>query len=176
MLSLTTLLTTHAQSNLVDTPTLLLPGTVPKTRPSRTKILPPPVPSTTPPPTGQVRPTGDESSMTIRNHYRPGAPMGTPQIPPIPPIPPPTDVEASPPLPYPTDESIIRFQKRLYSAVTTGNVTELANHFRPTFDDLNQDGILGDTLTMLYDMRLMDLQASVQHARKMRDVIDLLDV
>jgi hypothetical protein len=157
MLTLTTLLTAQAQSNLVDTPTLLLPGILPKTRPSRTKIPPllTPAPLTTPPPP----PTNG-----IRRHHHSESDSWID-----------SPLSETPPPPL-DDANVIHFQKRIYSALTTGNTTELASHFRSTFEDLNQDGRLGDTLTMLYDMRLMDLQTSVQHARKMRDVIGILTV
>lgn len=68
----------------------------------------------------------------------------------------------------------VDFSKHIHSSLATGNATALAEHLRPTFDDLNQDGTLADTLNILYDMRLMELQNSVRHARKMREIIDIL--
>ncbi len=81
-----------------------------------------------------------------------------------------SDPDSDPPPP----ESVVGFSKQLYAALATQNSTALAEHFRPAFDSLNQDNRLGDTLSILYDMRLMDLQASIRHARKMKEVIDIL--
>ena len=74
----------------------------------------------------------------------------------------------------PTPSSIIHFSKQLYTYPATQNATALADHFRPAFDTLNRDGALGDSLKIIYDMRLMDLQASIRHARKMKRVIGIL--
>ena len=74
----------------------------------------------------------------------------------------------------PTPSSSIHFSKQLYTYPATQNATALADHFRPAFDTLNRDGALGDSLKIIYDMRLMDLQASIRHARKMKRVIGIL--
>lgn len=75
---------------------------------------------------------------------------------------------------YPRPVDIVSFSKRMYSSLATGDANTLAERFKPTFNALNHDGNLGHTLDILYDMRLMDLQASVGHARKMKDVIEIL--
>lgn len=84
---------------------------------------------------------------------------------------------ATPPPPViepPPQSGAIVFSKRLYSSLASENATALAERFRPDFDSLNFGGALAETLDIIYDMRLQDLQTSVRHARKMRDVIDLL--
>lgn len=87
----------------------------------------------------------------------------------------PTEYYITPPEPgtaQPVD--IVNFSKLMYSSLSTGDENTLAELFRPTFDRLDHDRNLGDTLDILYDMRLMDLQASIRHARKMKDIIELL--
>ena len=70
--------------------------------------------------------------------------------------------------------TIVGFSKHLYSSLATENVTTITEHFRPAFKTLNQDGMLGDTLSIIYDMRITDLQTSIKHARKMKEIIDIL--
>lgn len=178
MISLMTLITTNAQTGLVGTPTLLLPGTGPKIKPSRGKViipprLPPPInappPTSTPPPlvhAGVRREDEDDSHPDAKLRHQP---KPTPLQPMQPKDQDDWTTEAAPP---PTN--VIHFSKSLYSSLAAENATTLAQHFRPAFDSLNQDGRLADTLNILYDMRLMDLQTSVRHARKMKEIIDML--
>jgi hypothetical protein len=77
-----------------------------------------------------------------------------------------------PAAPRPGD--VVGLSKQIYSSLASGDAAEIAERFRPAFDGLNHDNKLGDTLSILYDMRLMDLQASVKHARKMKEVITIL--
>jgi hypothetical protein len=164
VISLATLVTTNAQTNLVDTPTLLLPGTVPKIKPSRGKVIIPPIvpPPPTTTPTPLVRPTDDSHPDAKLRHQSKKIVLQSQDY---------DDwtTDAAPP-----PSSVIHFSKSLYSSLAAENATTLADHFRPAFESLNQDGRLADTLNILYDMRLMDLQTSVKHARKMKDIIDIL--
>ena len=168
LLSIATLSTINAQAqttvNLVDTPTLLLPGQ-PKTPGQKTR-----------PP----RPRPSYCSPRRLSLLHP-APAGVEPIPVILPRSitkirhshhdtPDTDTPSN--APHPT--TIVGFYKRLYASAGTENTTALVEHFRPAFDELNQDGMLGDTLNIIYDMRLNDLQTSVKHARKMKEIVDLL--
>jgi hypothetical protein len=86
-------------------------------------------------------------------------------------------VEHSTPEPvagHPSD--IVSFSKQMYSSLAAGTAVEIAEHFKSTFDSLNQDKRLADELNIVYDMRLMDLQASIRHARKMKEVLSILSL
>lgn len=50
----------------------------------------------------------------------------------------------------------------------------LADKYQGEFDQLDSQtgGRLGETLTALFEVRMLDLQASIRHARKMRQIID----
>ena len=165
LLSIATLSTVDAQTqasgDLVDTPTILLPTPgQPKTPGQKTRPPRPPIvvpvasASSTPPPPSGVEPIPIILPRSVTRSKRSHAPDA--------------DTDA----PHPS--VIVGFYKRLYSSMATENVTALVEHFRPTFDSLNQDGMLGDTLNIIYDMRLNDLQTSIRHARKMKEVVDLL--
>jgi hypothetical protein len=72
---------------------------------------------------------------------------------------------------------IVRFSKKMYSSVMGAvNATTLAEGLSGEFNKLNTDGTLGGALRALYDMHVQDLQVSLQNARKMREVLDLLDI
>lgn len=86
----------------------------------------------------------------------------------------PDEEHSTTPIPVFRPSDIVSFSKLMYSSLASGNAAMLAERFRSTFDSLNQDEKLGETLDIMYDMRLMDLQASIRHARKMKDVIELL--
>jgi hypothetical protein len=76
------------------------------------------------------------------------------------------------------NSNAIRFSKRLYSsmgALGGWNATSLAEGFRKEFDNVNTDGMLGSALRALYDMRMQDLQVSLVHARRMQEVLAILD-
>ena len=72
-------------------------------------------------------------------------------------------------------DEIIEMQKSIYSVLGQLDVPEIASRFRPRFIELDLDGTLGNTLDSLYEMRLIDLQTSIQHASKMRSVLDALE-
>jgi hypothetical protein len=86
------------------------------------------------------------------------------------------------PLPSPTtsytkkNEDVVDFTKRIYSSLGTKSVADLAMDFKSDFEILNEDNNkLGEELNGLYEMRLDDLKRSVLHAKKMRDLLDILE-
>ena len=72
-------------------------------------------------------------------------------------------------------DDVVRFTKNLYKELGDhwGNTTAISDKYRDQFQNLNAstDGQLGETLSALFEIRMLDLQASVRHARKMRSVI-----
>ena len=84
-------------------------------------------------------------------------------------------VSAQETTPPPAGSDSVSFSRRLYSILGTKGAEEIANDNREEFDRLNVGGTLGYTLTALFEMRLEDLLISVRHARKMKEVIDLLN-
>jgi hypothetical protein len=96
---------------------------------------------------------------------------------------PPNNALPSVPPPYDSDVQdssyAVVFSKYLYSSAPTKSAKELrlADHFRTHCVLLNQDGMLGDTLSIVYDMRPRDLQTSInlKNARKMKE-FKLLDI
>ncbi len=81
-----------------------------------------------------------------------------------------------PPSPaHPSASDIVSFTKRIYSALGNKKPIDLADDFKGEYATLNSDGLLGEKLGTLQEMRLIDLQLSVRHARKMRDLLDILD-
>ena len=75
-------------------------------------------------------------------------------------------------------EDVVRFTKSLYRELggQWGNATVISDKYRERFEELNAstEGSLGQTLSALFEIRMLDLQASVRHARKMRKVIQTL--
>ncbi len=71
---------------------------------------------------------------------------------------------------------VIIFSKNLYASMGHENITMVAEDFQSKFDELDQgmNGRLAQTLGTLFEMKLMDLQQSVRHARAMLDVIGRL--
>ena len=69
---------------------------------------------------------------------------------------------------------IVNMQKTIYSVLGQFEVPEIVSRFRPEFERLDVDGTLTDTLDSLYEMRMLDMQISIQHAKKMRSVLDVL--
>jgi hypothetical protein len=69
---------------------------------------------------------------------------------------------------------IVDMQKTIYSVLGQYGVPEIVSRFRPEFKRLDVDGTLANTLDALYEMRLLDMQISIQHAKKMRSVLDAL--
>jgi hypothetical protein len=86
-------------------------------------------------------------------------------------------LKSRPPLvnkPEVAPEDIVRFTKNVYKELgnSWNNTDAVIDKYRPQFQELNQtsSGQLGQTLTSLLEIRMLDLQASVRHARKMRSV------
>jgi len=73
-------------------------------------------------------------------------------------------------------EDMIDLSTRIYSAMGKQNTTLVVNEFKPQFDDLNNrsEGELGKTLGAAFEVRLLDLQQSVRHAKAMLEVINEL--
>lgn len=71
---------------------------------------------------------------------------------------------------------MVEFSKRIYSAMGRHNATLVVNEFKPQFDELNgkTDGELGKTLGAAFEVRLLELQQSVRHAKAMLQVINEL--
>lgn len=68
---------------------------------------------------------------------------------------------------------VVIFSKNLYASMGSRNATRVVEEFQPKFNELDQNmhGHLGQTLETLFEMKLMDLQQSVRHAKAMLDVI-----
>lgn len=84
--------------------------------------------------------------------------------------PPPSDL-------LPRQDSIVQFTKKLYKDMGSSlgkNATMLADKYQGEFEqlDVHTGGRLGETLSTLLEIRLLELQASIRHARKMRQIID----
>lgn len=71
-------------------------------------------------------------------------------------------------------KAIVNMQKSIYSVLGGSDVTQIAMHFRPKFKELDVDGTLAQTLESLYEMRRLDLQISMEHAKKMKKVLEAL--
>ena len=74
---------------------------------------------------------------------------------------------------------IVDMHKTIYSVLSQYDEEkvpeEISSRFKSEFQRLDTDGTLGSTLDSLYEMRLLDLQISVQHAKRMRRVLDDLN-
>ena len=77
--------------------------------------------------------------------------------------------------------AVVHFTKNLYrdlGASGEANYTEtVIDKYRPRFEQLNvsSDGRFGQALSSLLEMRMLDLQASVRHARRMQTVVRAFD-
>ena len=73
--------------------------------------------------------------------------------------------------------AISRFTKSIYRELgdSQGNITSTVAKYQPEFDAMNHDGQLGDTLAVLFEIRLMELKTSIQHAKRMSRVIQELN-
>ena len=69
-------------------------------------------------------------------------------------------------------QNIVDMQKSIYSVLGQYDVPAIVSRFSPAFKALDTDGTLIQTLDMLYEMRLMDMQISIDHAQKMRRVLE----
>jgi hypothetical protein len=76
---------------------------------------------------------------------------------------------------HPSAGDLVSFTKRVYSALGTKKPAEVALDFKGEYATLNWDGALGERLEAVEEMRIQDLQLSVQHARKLRDLLNILD-
>jgi hypothetical protein len=72
-------------------------------------------------------------------------------------------------------DEVVRFTKSLYRDLgnSWNNATAVADKYRDKFLTLNAttEGQITQTLGTLFEIRMLDLQASVRHARRMREVI-----
>jgi hypothetical protein len=72
-------------------------------------------------------------------------------------------------------DEVVRFTKSLYKDLgnSWNNATAVADKYRDKFLALNAttEGQITQTLGTLFEIRMLDLQASVRHARRMREVI-----
>jgi hypothetical protein len=77
-----------------------------------------------------------------------------------------------------TGNSLARFTEQMYEEVgnNKGNLTLVADGYRGNFDQLNAftQGQLGDTLSTLFALRVLDLQYSILHTRKMQKLLAAL--
>lgn len=73
-------------------------------------------------------------------------------------------------------DQVIKFTKKLYRDLGGhfANLTSVADKYQGEFDQLDQHtgGKLAETLSTLSELRLLDLQASIRHARRMHKLID----
>ena len=69
-------------------------------------------------------------------------------------------------------QNIVNMQKSIYSVLGQYDVPTIVSRFSPAFKALDTDGTLIQTLDTLYEMRLMDMQISIDHAQKMRIVLE----
>lgn len=79
--------------------------------------------------------------------------------------------------PYP--EQVVAFSKRMYSELggkAQGNITLVSEEFQSEFDQINNSthGDMGRSLISLFEIRMLDLQQSIHHARRMRDAVQRL--
>ncbi len=75
-------------------------------------------------------------------------------------------------------QDVVRFTKNLYKdlGASWNNTSDVTDKYKPAFRELDKstDGALGQTLASLLEIRMLDLQTSVRHARKMRAVVESL--
>jgi hypothetical protein len=77
--------------------------------------------------------------------------------------------------------AVVHFTKNLYrdlGASGEANYTEtVIDKYRPRFEELNvsSDGRFGQAIASLLEMRMLDLQASVRHARRVQTVVRAFD-
>ena len=88
---------------------------------------------------------------------------------------PPITVSETPSPLHPSTGDLVSFTKRVYSALGTKKPAEVALDFKGEYATLNWDGALGERLRAVEEMRIQDLQLLVQHARKLRDLLNILD-
>ena len=74
---------------------------------------------------------------------------------------------------------VVDFSKRMYKELggkNSGNITLTSEDFQAEFDQINvlSHGELAKSLSSLFEIRMLDLQLSIRHARKLRDAVDQL--
>lgn len=71
---------------------------------------------------------------------------------------------------------VFAFSKRISREAWRHNTTEVTNDFRREFGRINQAtrGDLGNTLTGVFEIRLLDLQHAVRHAKAVVDIMKQL--
>jgi len=76
------------------------------------------------------------------------------------------------PVPEIDQDSVLKFTRRVYGDLV--GKWPGVDKYRGEFKQLNlqTDGHLGETINALLDFRMLDLQASVKRAKRMREVID----
>lgn len=82
----------------------------------------------------------------------------------------------SPPQSPPQQDMVVQFTKKIYKDLGNNwnNASRVADKYRDEFDQLDQNtgGRLGETLNSLIEIRMLDLQASIRHAKRMHRLID----
>jgi hypothetical protein len=75
-------------------------------------------------------------------------------------------------------DGFVRLAKNLYRDLDAkqGNLTVIADQYQGEFDRLNETtkGQLGDSLSALFAIRVLDLQNSILHTRKMQELLSSL--
>jgi hypothetical protein len=73
----------------------------------------------------------------------------------------------------PVASQVLEFSKRLYAEIGHGHNETVSPELASDFAELNSltDGALGGTLTALLELRLLELQHSVRHAREILDIV-----
>jgi hypothetical protein len=71
---------------------------------------------------------------------------------------------------------VVRFSKKIYSALGSDTPLNVAKQFLPEYSRLNatSTGTLGETLEALIEMRMQDLKLSIKHAKKARETLSLM--
>ena len=71
---------------------------------------------------------------------------------------------------------VLQFTKKLYKDLGNyrGNTTMVVDKYQDEYERLDKrtGGGLRETLSTLFEIRMLDLQASIRHARQMRKVLD----
>lgn len=72
-------------------------------------------------------------------------------------------------------DGFVHFAKTIYNDLgeRQGNITAVADEYQGQFDQLNKStkGQLGDSLSALFAIRVLDLQSSILHTRKMQELL-----
>lgn len=77
---------------------------------------------------------------------------------------------------HPISSQIIGLSRRLYMELgrENGNITLVSDEFQDEFSQLNTatNGELGDALSAMTELRLLELQSSIRHARIMQRAVE----